>query len=133
MQYKRVMIASLLLVVWSYSLAAQPIINVITPGDYRTRKNQCAGRSLEYLVVERVAPTWPPERGMRVIGDVTVKITIDENGKLMSARAICGHPLKKDFAISAVSKWKFRPDMMNEKARKAIGIVIVHFPTEEKR
>jgi TonB family protein len=96
--------------------------------DSRARKNHCRGRRLEHLVVERVAPTWPPERGMRVKGDVIVKITIDEKGKLVSARAICGHQLKADFAIMAVSKWKFRPEMVNGKARKVTGIVVVVFP-----
>ena len=129
---KRIMIMSLLFVAWSYSLAAQPISRARTPGDSGTRKNQCIGRSLEYLVVEHLAPTWPPEQRMRVPGDVTVKITIDENGELISARVICGHPLKKPFAISAVRRWKFRADLVKGKARKASGIVIVHFPPEEK-
>jgi TonB family protein len=132
MYYKRAMILILLFAVWSYSLAAQPISSAKTPEDFRTRKNDCTGRSLEHLVVERVAPTWPPERDMQVIGDVTVRITIDENGNLISARAICGHPLKKSFAISAVRKWKFRPNIVRGKARKASGVVVVYFPPEQK-
>jgi len=69
---------------------------------------------------------------MRVKGDVIVKITIDDKGKLISARAICGHPLKADFAMMAVIKWKIRPEYVNGKARKVTGIVTVGFPAEEK-
>jgi len=69
---------------------------------------------------------------MRVKGDVIVKITIDDKVKLISARAICGHPLKASFAVTAVIKWKFRPEMVNGKARKVTGIVTVGFPAEEK-
>jgi outer membrane biosynthesis protein TonB len=68
---------------------------------------------------------------MRVSGDVVVKITIDDKGILISAKAICGHPLKRSFAMSAVRKWKFRPDKLNGKVKKASGIVYVRFPSDE--
>ena len=51
------------------------------------------GRNLESLVVERVAPEWPPETNMRVDGDVVVRITVAAHGMLRSARAVSGHPM----------------------------------------
>ena len=121
-------ILTLLFVLWLLPIVAWPI-NAQTPRNSTMKR--CGGRSLERLVVERVPPTWPPERGMRVMGDVVVKITIDKNGKIVSARAICGHPLKMSFAVSAVIKWKLQPYVVNGKAKKVSGIVTVHFPAED--
>ena len=86
------------------------------------------GRNLESLVVERVAPEWPPESHMRVDGDVVVRITVDARGMLRSARAVSGHPMKIAAAIAAVRKWKFRPWIERRKARTVTGIVTVRFP-----
>jgi len=115
-------------------LGAQLLIVVCTISSAQTRRNStkkgCSGRSLENLVVERVPPSWPPEKNMRVAGDVVVKATIDETGKIVSARAICGHPLKRSSAISAVREWKFRPYTAGGKAHRVSGILTVHFPVE---
>ena len=86
------------------------------------------GRNLESLVVERVAPEWPPETNMRVDGDVVVRITVAAHGMLRSARAVSGHPMKIAAAIAAVRKWKFRPWIERRKARTVTGIVTVRFP-----
>lgn len=93
-------------------------------------KTRCGGRSLEGLVIERVAPSWPPEpeSRMHIKGDVVVLITLDEQGTLRSARATCGHPLKRSFAIEAVRKWRFQPFLKRGKARSVTGIVTVRFP-----
>jgi TonB family protein len=117
------------------SLLAVGLLSIALPNTAQAtqneKNNRCGGRSLEHLVVERVPPAWPPERGMRVAGNVVVKITIDENGKIVSARAICGHPLKSSFAVSAVIKWKFQPHRVTGKPKRISGIVTVHFPTED--
>src|SRR5215470_4102285 len=103
----REMILTLLFVVGLFHIIAQPVCMAQITEDSRTNKNHCSGRSLEQLVVEQVAPRWPPEPGMHIKGDVTVKVTIDKNGKVVSARAICGRPLKKAFTVEAITEWKF--------------------------
>ena len=107
---------------------APPVFDAQTARGSRPRKKPCS--SLEYLVAVRIPPIWPPETRMRVNGDVTVKVTLDRRGKLVSARAVCGHPLKISSAVFAVSKWKFRPCLVDGKARKVSGIVTVRFPAE---
>ena len=121
-------ILTLLFALWLLPIMAWPMSNAQPLRN--STKNRCNGRSLERLVVERVLPTWPPERGMRITGDVVVKITIDKNGKIVSARAICGHPLKVSSAVSAVIKWKLQPYVVNGNAKRVSGIVTVHFPPE---
>jgi TonB family protein len=87
-------------------------------------------RNLESLVVERVAPPWPPEPGMHVAGDVVMRVTLDSSGKLTSARAVSGHPLKRTAALSAVRRWTFRPMLKGARPRAVTGYVTVHFPSD---
>ncbi len=122
--------STFLLVAGLFSLILQPISNAQTTENTKPGKIPCRGRSLEYLVVERVFPDWPPERGMHIKGNVVVKITIDEKGDIVSARAICGHPLKMSCAVSAVRKWEFHAYVTKGKAKKISGIVTVPFLPE---
>lgn len=84
--------------------------------------------NLESLVIERVAPLWPTERGIRVRGDVVVRITLNAQGILRSARVVTGHPLKRGAAINAIRKWRFNPFIKRGKAHKVTGLVKVRFP-----
>jgi TonB family protein len=45
----------------------------------------------------------------KVSGTVFVEITVDEGGKVVSARALCGHPLLQTAAVRAVLQAKFKP------------------------
>ena len=78
--------------------------------------------------MERVAPDWPPERGMHVSGDVVLRVTLDRRGTLISAHAVSGHVLKRGIAVNAVQRWKFRPLIQRRKARRVTGFVRVNFP-----
>jgi TonB family protein len=89
-------------------------------------------RSLDKLVVTRVRPRYPPERGFHASGDVLVKVMVNEQGSVESARAICGHPLLFALAIGAVMKWKFRPFARSGKVQKMKGVVTVHFPPDDE-
>ena len=131
--FNRELTLTLLLVVILFSVIAQPICKAQVTEDARTKKNRCGGRNLETLIIERVAPACPPESRMHIKGDEIVKVTIDKNGKVVSARAICGHPLKKTIAVPTIKEWKFRPYVRNGKARQISGVVTIHFPPEESR
>jgi protein TonB len=48
-------------------------------------------------------------RSVRVSGTVTVQITIDEYGNVISARAIQGPSLLHQAAVDAAKQWKFQP------------------------
>jgi protein TonB len=62
-----------------------------------------------------------------VSGAVVVEITIDEEGNVISARAMSGHPLLKDAAVAAARSWKFRPTMLSGQAVKVIGTITFNF------
>lgn len=62
------------------------------------------------LATNRVSPEYPREaKEQNVEGDVTVQIIIDEEGKVVSAKATSGHELLQDVSVTAAKGWTFKP------------------------
>jgi TonB family protein len=73
-------------------------------------------------------PSYPREAYYaRASGTVVVKVTIDETGKVIEAKAICGHPLLVDSAIAAARSAKFTPTLLDGKAVKVTGTINYNF------
>jgi len=51
-----------------------------------------------------------------VSGAVVVEVTVDEQGNVISARAISGPPLLRDAAVDAARGWKFSTDDVGRRA-----------------
>lgn len=66
-------------------------------------------------------------RAMRVGGEVRVQVLIDEDGKVISANAVSGHPLLRDSAESAAKSSKFTPTFLSKQKVKVTGIIIYNF------
>ena len=61
-----------------------------------------------------VNPAYPPlAREARIAGTVVVDAVIDEQGNVISARVLSGHPLLVDAALKAVLQWKYEPTTLN--------------------
>jgi TonB family protein len=93
-----------------------------------------AGGVLQGAATHRVTPAYPPlARAARVSGSVVVEVTVDEEGKVMSARAVSGHPLLKDASVAAARGWRFTPTTLNGEQVKVIGTITFNFtpPSEE--
>ena len=61
---------------------------------------------------KRVEPTYPPlAKAALISGAVLVEVTVDEEGKVIAARAISGHPLLKDAAVVVARGWMFQPEL----------------------
>lgn len=58
---------------------------------------------------------------------VTVEIVLDEEGRIISAKAISGTPLLRKAAEDAVRRSKFNPVMVGEKPVKAAGFINFNF------
>ena len=56
---------------------------------------------LENQATKKVAAAYPAEPGLRVTGKVVVRIVVDKKGNVVSARAICGHPLLAPTSVKA--------------------------------
>src|SRR5689334_23020647 len=73
-----------------------------------------SGGVLAASAIKRVEPVYPPlAKAAQVSGAVVVEVTIDTDGKVMSARAVAGHPLLKDAAVMAARQWLFTPTMLS--------------------
>lgn len=74
----------------------------------------------------------PPEfpliaRGVHASGSVTVRIIIDEEGKVIAAQAVGGHPLLVSTAEQAARKALFTPTLEQGKPVKVLGKVRYNF------
>jgi TonB family protein len=87
-----------------------------------------SGGVLQASATKRVEPVYPPlAKAARVSGAVVVEVTADEEGNVISARALSGHPLLKDAAVSAARNWAFSPTMLSGVPVKVIGTITFNF------
>lgn len=81
--------------------------------------------------VNLVKPPYPPAaRAVRASGAVNVQVTIDENGNVVSASAVSGHPLLKQAAESAARASKFSPTLLSGQKVKVTGIIVYNFTAQ---
>lgn len=66
-------------------------------------------------------------RNAQAKGNVTVRITIDESGKVISAVPTGGHPLLRNSAADAARRARFTPVTMDGEPVKAVGMVVYNF------
>jgi periplasmic protein TonB len=73
-------------------------------------------------------PIYPQmAKQIRVQGVVTVQVLIDENGRVVSAKAINGHPLLVPEAQKAALQARFSPTMIGEQPVKVSGVITYNF------
>lgn len=73
-------------------------------------------------------PAYPPTaRQMNASGRVTVQVTIDEEGNVISARAVSGHALLRNPAEAAARQSKFNPYRVGDRAVRASGFILYNF------
>lgn len=83
---------------------------------------------LESAITKRVKPAYPDEaKKVRMTGLVSVDIIVDEEGKVISAKASSGPPILGDAAVNAVRQWQFKPTTLTGLPAKVIGTIIVRF------
>jgi protein TonB len=56
-------------------------------------------------------------------GSVSVKVTVDEEGNVVAAEAVSGHPLLLMAAVDAARQSKFKPTLVEGKPVKVSGII----------
>ena len=60
-------------------------------------------------------------------GPVNVQVLIDESGKVISAKAVSGHPLLMAAAVQAAFGARFSPTRLGEQAVKVSGVITYNF------
>jgi TonB family protein len=73
-------------------------------------------------------PAYPQSaRQVNATGQVQVQISVDEEGNVISARAISGHPLLRSPAENAARQSRFNPVKIADRAVRANGILVYNF------
>lgn len=74
------------------------------------------------------APAYPAAAlAVRASGTVSVQITVDEEGNVISATAVSGHPLLRAAAVEAAREAKFAPVLLSGNPVKVSGVVTYNF------
>lgn len=63
----------------------------------------------------------------RASGTVTVQVLIDEQGKVVSARVLNGHPLLRNESIQAAYQARFSPTLLSNQPVKVSGVITYNF------
>ncbi|MBX3294162.1 MAG: TonB family protein [Acidobacteria bacterium] len=77
-------------------------------------------------------PEYPPAaKAVRASGAVNVEIMIDTDGNVVEAKAVSGHPLLRQSAVTAARSAKFAPTMLAGKPVKVKGVLVFRFNAPE--
>ena len=75
-----------------------------------------------------VTPSYPViARKAHASGTVLVKVLIDEEGKVIAATAISGHPLLFALCVQAAKDSLFSPTLFGDKPVKVTGMIQYNF------
>lgn len=86
------------------------------------------GSIIESKAISKPAPPYPTiARQTRVQGPVAVQITVDETGRVVSARALSGHPLLMQAAVQAAYQARFTPTYLSNQPVKVSGMITYNF------
>lgn len=78
-------------------------------------------------------PKYPETaKAVRASGEVQVQLLIDENGNVVSASAITGHPFLKESAEKAAKQARFEPVSLGGKPIRVTGVIVYKFAIDDK-
>lgn len=87
-----------------------------------------SGGVLNGKAVSMPLPEFPViARQAHASGNVTVEITIDEEGNVIAAKAVAGHPLLQAAAVTAARQAKFTPTRLAGQPVKVQGVLVYNF------
>jgi len=87
-----------------------------------------SGGVLNGKAISLPKPAYPPiARQAHASGTVVVQVTIDENGHVISARAISGHPLLQAVSVGAARGARFSPTKLSGQPVKVTGVITYNF------
>jgi len=93
-----------------------------------TTRRPIEGGVLNGKAVSLPAPEYPEiAKPAHASGSVPVKIVIDENGNVVGAEAISGHPLLRAAAVSAAREAKFTTTRLQGEPVKVSGVLVYNF------
>jgi TonB family protein len=90
---------------------------ITVPGDFEAGKP-----------IEMPKPAYPALASKaRASGEVQVQVIVNEEGKVIAAESIAGHPLLQAAAVTAARSARFSPYRLNGKPVKVMGVISFNF------
>ena len=87
-----------------------------------------SGGVLNGKAISLPKPQYPPiARAAHAAGTVVVQVLIDENGSVVSAKAVSGHPLLQAVAVAAARQARFSPTKLSGQPVKVTGVFQYNF------
>ncbi|HKY27979.1 MAG TPA: TonB family protein [Pyrinomonadaceae bacterium] len=87
-----------------------------------------SGGVLNGKAISLPKPAYPAiARQAHASGTVVVQVTIDENGNVISARAVSGHPLLQAVSVGAARQARFSPTKLSGQPVKVTGVITYNF------
>jgi len=94
-------------------------------------KGAVSGGLLNSKAISLPKPVYPAvAKAAKASGTVVVQVLVDENGNVVSARAVSGHPLLQQAAVAAARNAKFAPTKLGGKPVKVSGTINYTFTVE---
>lgn len=93
-----------------------------------TMAKTVSGGVLNGKAMSLAKPTYPPAaKAVRAAGSVSVQVLIGEDGSLLSANAVSGHPLLRSASRIAACRSKFSPTLLMGDPVKVSGVITYNF------
>jgi periplasmic protein TonB len=87
-----------------------------------------SGGVLNGKAISLPKPAYPAiAKQAHAAGTVVVQVVIDENGNVISARAVSGHPLLQAVAVGAARQARFSPTKLSGQPVKVTGVITYNF------
>jgi TonB family protein len=117
-------------IVYNFSLSAAPETETASiPKSEDTWKGRTiSGGVLNGKAVNLPLPPYPAAAAaVKASGAVSVQVMIDENGNVISAQAVSGHPLLRAAAVDAARAAAFSPTMLSGEPVRVTGVITYVF------
>jgi TonB family protein len=104
------------------------VVNSDPPPAPRPLMKPVSGGVLNGRALNLPAPIYPESaRRMHIGGLVEVEVVVDENGKVLSARALAGPAALRDVAVQAAYRARFSPTKLSGQPVKISGKINYNF------
>jgi protein TonB len=90
-----------------------------------------SGGVLNSKAISLPQPAYPAiAKAAHASGAVSVQVIVDEEGKVLTAHAVSGHPLLQASAVAAARQARFTPTKLSGQPVKVSGVIIYNFQAQ---
>ena len=108
--------------------SASPVYQAPVQTGTKAPPKQIVGGVLNGKAISLPKPPYPPAaRAVNASGTVNVQVLIDEEGNVIGATALSGHPLLRAAAVEAAKQAKFSPTQLQGSPVKVSGVIVYNF------